>query len=83
MRFNFRHTERTHSFWIAFTAGTCLLPSRPAVSTLASRHVRSRRSLTRRPRRSLSGQGNGFAKAAELNGYPGPAHVLELATGWP
>jgi Spy/CpxP family protein refolding chaperone len=27
----------------------------------------------------LSGQGMGFAKAAELNGYPGPAHVLELA----
>lgn len=22
----------------------------------------------------------GLAKAAELNGYPGPAHVLELAT---
>jgi hypothetical protein len=27
----------------------------------------------------LTGQGMGFAKAAELNGYPGPAHVLELA----
>jgi len=27
----------------------------------------------------LSGSGAGFAKAAELNGYPGPAHVLELA----
>jgi hypothetical protein len=27
----------------------------------------------------LSGQGSGFAKPAELNGYPGPAHVLELA----
>ena len=27
----------------------------------------------------LTGQGFGFAKAAELNGYPGPAHVLELA----
>ena len=27
----------------------------------------------------LAGQGAGFAKAAELNGYPGPAHVLELA----
>jgi Spy/CpxP family protein refolding chaperone len=27
----------------------------------------------------LSGQGMGLAKAAELNGYPGPAHVLELA----
>lgn len=27
----------------------------------------------------VAGQGAGFAKAAELNGYPGPAHVLELA----
>ena len=28
----------------------------------------------------LAGKGMGFAKAAELNGYPGPAHVLELAS---
>lgn len=27
----------------------------------------------------LAGKGAGFAKAAELNDYPGPAHVLELA----
>jgi hypothetical protein len=27
----------------------------------------------------LSGQGMGLAKAAELNSYPGPRHVLELA----
>lgn len=27
----------------------------------------------------LAGDGMGFAKPAELNGYPGPAHVLELA----
>ena len=27
----------------------------------------------------LSGQGMGLAKAAELNGYPGPTHVLRLA----
>jgi Spy/CpxP family protein refolding chaperone len=27
----------------------------------------------------LDGQGMGFAKAAELNGYPGPRHVLDLA----
>ena len=27
----------------------------------------------------LSGKGMGLAKAAELNGYPGPAHVLELS----
>ena len=28
-----------------------------------------------------NGQGHGFAKAAELNGYPGPMHTLELASG--
>lgn len=27
----------------------------------------------------LAGEGLGYAKAAELNHYPGPAHVLELA----
>jgi Spy/CpxP family protein refolding chaperone len=27
----------------------------------------------------LAGKGMGFAKAAELNGYPGPLHVLEFA----
>src|SRR5690606_32619422 len=27
----------------------------------------------------LDGRGMGFALAAELNGYPGPLHVLELA----
>src|SRR5437879_13872987 len=26
-----------------------------------------------------AGRGMGFALAAELNGYPGPSHVLELA----
>ena len=28
----------------------------------------------------LDGKGMGFARAAELNGFAGPAHVLELAT---
>lgn len=28
----------------------------------------------------LAGRGMGFGKSAELNRYPGPAHVLELAT---
>jgi Spy/CpxP family protein refolding chaperone len=27
----------------------------------------------------LAGDGMGYAKAAELNGYPGPAHVLDMA----
>lgn len=29
----------------------------------------------------LSGKGMGLAKAAELNGYPGPSHVLGLSSG--
>lgn len=29
----------------------------------------------------LKGEGMGLAKAAELNGYPGPAHVLAMAKG--
>jgi Spy/CpxP family protein refolding chaperone len=29
----------------------------------------------------LAGRGMGLAKAGELNGYPGPAHVLELSEG--
>ena len=28
----------------------------------------------------LAGKGMGYAKAAELNGYPGPAHVIELSS---
>lgn len=28
----------------------------------------------------LNGNGLGYAKVAELNGFPGPAHVLELST---
>jgi hypothetical protein len=28
----------------------------------------------------LAGEGMGFALAAELNGHPGPKHVLELAS---
>ena len=27
----------------------------------------------------MAGKGMGYAKAAELNGYPGPKHVMELA----
>jgi hypothetical protein len=30
-----------------------------------------------------AGRGMGLALAAELNGYPGPAHLLELADGLP
>ena len=42
---------------------------RRPVKTLSAEEVQS----------YLTGQGMGFAKAAELNSYPGPKHALELA----
>lgn len=55
------------------------LPAR-AVSPYADQTTRSIKSLSDEEVADyLSGKGMGLAKAAELNGYPGPAHVLELA----
>lgn len=55
------------------------LPVR-AVSPYADQTTRSIKSLSDEEVADyLSGKGMGLAKAAELNGYPGPAHVLELA----
>lgn len=46
----------------------------------AGQHARPIKSLSEQEVAGLlAGQGAGLAKAAELNGYPGPAHVLELA----
>jgi Spy/CpxP family protein refolding chaperone len=48
-------------------------------SAYAGEQTRSIKSLTDSDIAALiDGQGAGFAKAAELNGYPGPAHALEL-----
>ena len=45
----------------------------------AGQHARAIKALSPSDIQSyLSGQGMGFAKAAELNHYPGPKHVLEL-----
>ncbi len=49
-------------------------------SPYAGEELRSIKSLTSQEVESLrSGGGMGFAKLAELNHYPGPKHVLELA----
>jgi Spy/CpxP family protein refolding chaperone len=46
----------------------------------AGQHERSVKSLSDdEVKQYLAGAGMGYAKAAELNGYPGPMHVLELA----
>lgn len=45
----------------------------------AGEHTREIKSLAERDVTGLlEGQGMGYAKAAELNGYPGPMHTLEL-----
>lgn len=46
----------------------------------AGQHKRAIKSLSEEDVAALlQGQGMGLAKSAELNGYPGPAHVLEHA----
>jgi Spy/CpxP family protein refolding chaperone len=51
-----------------------------AQSPYAGQEVASIKSLSAEEVESLrSGDGMGFAKLAELNRYPGPRHVLELA----
>ena len=61
----------------------CLLVSamlQAAESPYAGQQSRSIKSLSEREVASLlNGDGMGFAKPAELNHYPGPKHVLELA----
>ena len=50
-------------------------------SPYAGQQARSIKALSDRDIAALlKGEGMGLAKAAELNGYPGPAHVLSLAT---
>ena len=52
----------------------------PTASAYAGQEARSIKALSTEDIEALrAGQGMGFAKAAELNGYPGPAHVLALA----
>jgi Spy/CpxP family protein refolding chaperone len=52
-----------------------------AASPYAGQQEREIKALSSRDVEAyLAGQGMGFAKTAELNGYPGPKHVLELAS---
>jgi Spy/CpxP family protein refolding chaperone len=52
----------------------------PAASPYAGQEERDIKALSAQEVADyLTGKGMGFAKAAELNGYAGPKHVLELA----
>lgn len=80
-----------HTSWPALAAALALaLPvaaqphdahahAAPAPSPYAGEQTRRIKSLADGDVAALlSGAGAAFAKAAELNGYPGPAHVIEL-----
>jgi hypothetical protein len=59
-------------------AGALLADSR--ANPYADQQTRSIKSLSEEDIAALlNGEGMGMAKAAELNGYPGPKHVLTLA----
>jgi Spy/CpxP family protein refolding chaperone len=58
------------------TTGAALAQSSP----YAGQEARPIKALSDDDMTALSqGRGMGFAKAAELNGYPGPMHVIELS----
>jgi Spy/CpxP family protein refolding chaperone len=67
---------------LAFSAlaGASALAQHHHQQPYAGQDARQIKALTAEEvRQYLAGAGAGFAKPAELNHYPGPAHVLELA----
>jgi hypothetical protein len=61
--------------------GLPTLAAEMSVSPYAGQQARQIKALSDEDIAALrKGEGMGMAKAAELNGYPGPAHVLGLAT---
>jgi Spy/CpxP family protein refolding chaperone len=67
---------------ILLAAGLSVGAAIAQISPYAGQQTRSIKSLSEREIADLeTGQGMALAKAAELNGYPGPAHVLEHADG--
>jgi LTXXQ motif family protein len=73
-----------HGRLVFVALATCFLalPSTAAkmpASPYAGQQTRSIKALTHEDLRALrNGEGMGLARAAELNGYPGPAHVRAL-----
>ncbi|WP_049764140.1 periplasmic heavy metal sensor [Polaromonas sp. JS666] len=71
-----QHTGHAHS-----SAAKATAQADTPASPYAGEQTRDIKSLSASDVTSLlSGAGMAYAKAAELNGYPGPAHVLELSS---
>ncbi len=67
------------AFFALIASLTCHAEVVPA-SSYAGQETREVKALSPEDIQAyLSGKGMGFAKAAELNGYPGPSHVLALS----
>ncbi len=66
------------SKWMLWLLGSALLTQAP--SQYAGEEKREIKALSQEEAHGLArGDGMGMARAAELNGFPGPKHVLELA----
>ena len=72
---------KTHliAWFVCAGCSTSIVAAAP-VSTYAGQQTREIKALSQDDVNAyLSGKGMALAKAAELNGYAGPAHVLELS----
>jgi hypothetical protein len=72
---------KTATASLAFMLATMVVPATfAAESPYVGEQLRDIKALSQADVEAyLSGAGMGYAKAAELNHYPGPKHVLELA----
>jgi Spy/CpxP family protein refolding chaperone len=74
--------QRSLLLTIVATALLVAAPLGRAQSSYAGQQSREIKALSaEETRQYLAGAGMGYAKPAELNGYPGPMHVLENAEG--
>lgn len=65
--------------WLAGVATASAQPAAGAAQPYAGQQARAVTTLSAEDIKALlAGQGWGLAKPAELNGFPGPLHVLEL-----
>src|SRR5947209_2136287 len=72
--------RKVGSVVLAAALSGCAVSGEHAHAPYAGQQSRDIKALSADEARGLAeGAGLGYAKAAELNGYPGPAHVLENA----
>src|SRR5438067_10132947 len=72
--------QRSLVFTLVVSALVAAAPLGRAQSSYAGQQSREIKALSaEETRQYLAGAGMGYAKPAELNGYPGPMHVLENA----